>query len=337
MKYRRLGASNLEVSELCLGTLMFGDRTDDAEAQRIVADARDNGVNFIDVADVYNSGESERVVGRCIAGDRERWVLASKVGRIMGEGPNRSGYSRAWIYRALDDSLKRLATDYIDIYYLHRDYEDTNLVEAIQAVGDLIRAGKIRYFGLSNFLGFRIAKVVGICKELNVPQPVVCQPHYNLLNRVPEVEVLPACREFGIGVVPYSPIARGVLTGKYLPGVAPAEGSRVTRDLRFRETEFREESLLVAQRLKLRADELGVPLGQYATAWLLNNRIVTSVIAGPRTLAQWQEYFGAVEVSLSDEDERLVDSLVSPGHTSTPGYNDPQYPVQGRVVRPADR
>ncbi len=332
MQYRRLGNSNLNVSVLCLGTLTFGDRTDDAEAKRIVADAREQGVNFIDTADAYNNGESERMVSRCLSDDRSHWVLATKVGRNMGNLPNQGGYSRSWILRAVEDSLTRLCTDYIDIYYLHRDFEGINLEEVVRTLGDLIRAGKIRYFGLSNFTGWRIAQVVSVCKELNVPAPIVCQPHYNLLNRVPEVEILPACHEFGIGVVPYSPMARGVLSGKYLPGVAPEAGSRGTTDGRFMQTEYREESLLIAQRLKIRADELGVPLGQYATAWILRNRVVSSVIAGPRTLAQWQDYLGAVNLELAVEDEMLIDSLVHPGHASTPGYTDPSFPVQGRLL-----
>jgi len=333
MKYQRLGNSNLRVSSLCLGTLNFGDRTDDSEAGRIVNSAREHGVNFIDTADAYNKGASESVVGRCLSADRHDWVVATKVGRNMGDGPNQGGYSRAWICRALEASLTRLATDHIDIYYLHRDFDGINLEEVLRVLGDLIRAGKIRYFGLSNFVGWRIAQIVGKCRELGVAAPVVCQPHYNLLNRVPELEILPACHEFGIGVVPYSPIARGVLTGKYLPGNAPLPGSRgASGDDRFMQTEFRAESLLIAQQLKVRADELGVQLGQYAMAWVLRNRIVTSVVAGPRTLAQWQDYLGAVDLALSPDDENLVDALVPPGHPSTPGYTDPSFPVLGRRV-----
>ena len=145
MKYRRLGTSNLSVSVLCLGTLLFGDRTDEAEARTIVANARDNGVNFLDTADAYKKGESERTVGRCLAGERDHWVLATKVGRPMGDLPNQGGYSRVWIMRAVEGSLARLGTDYIDLYYLHRDFEGINLEEIVRAMGDLIRAGKIRY------------------------------------------------------------------------------------------------------------------------------------------------------------------------------------------------
>ena len=333
MEYRQLGSCNLRVSALCLGTMMFGDQTDIDEAQRIVGVARERGVNFIDTADVYTKGESERVVARCLAGARADWVVASKHGNSMGEAPNMSGYSRPWIMRAIDDSLRRLGTDYLDIYYLHRDFEGMNLEEPLRAMGDLIQAGKIRYFGLSNFRGWRIAEAVSLCRALNVPAPVVCQPYYNLLNRQPEVEVLPACRHFGLGVVPYSPLARGVLTGKYLPGAELPAGTRGGRhDRRFMQTEFRPESLLIAQQLKARADTLGVSLGQYATAWVLRNRIVSAVIAGPRTLAQWEEYFGALELAWSPDDERLVDTLVAPGHPSTPGYSDPSYPFYGRLA-----
>ncbi len=333
MHYRQLGSSNLKVSALCLGSMMFGDQTDPVESARIVAEARERGVNFIDTADVYKKGESERVVGKCLAADRAHWVLATKHGNSMDERPNASGYSRSWIVHAIEGSLKRLATDYVDIYYLHRDYEGTNLEEAVRAMGDLIQAGKIRYFGLSNFRGWRIAEVIGLCRALNVPQPVVCQPYYNLLNRMPEVEILPACQHFGIGVVPYSPIARGVLTGKYLPGAELLPGSRGGRnDRRFMQTECREESMVIAQKLKVRAEELGVKLGQYATAWVLKNRIVSSVIAGPRTLEQWRDYFGALDLVLPHEDEALVDAFVAPGHPSTPGYSDPSYPFYGRLT-----
>jgi aryl-alcohol dehydrogenase (NADP+) len=222
MEYRNLGTSGVKVSPLCLGTMMFGDRTDAAESARIVAAAREAGVNFIDTADVYTKGESERIVGKLIAGDRDRWVLASKVGNAMGDDPNRRGTGRKWIMTAIDASLSRLGTDYIDLYYLHRDFELTPLEETVQAMADLIRAGKVRYFGISNYRGWRTAEVVNTCIRLGLPRPIASQPYYNLLNRLPENEILPACANYGLGVVPYSPIARGVLTGKYAPGAAAA-------------------------------------------------------------------------------------------------------------------
>ena len=215
MNYRRLGASGVEVSPICLGTMTFGDTTDAAEAQRIVDVAFDAGINFIDTADAYGNGASESIVGAAIKPHRRQWILATKVGNALTKRPHDGGLSRRWVLAACDDSLARLATDYIDIYYLHRDDPDTPIAETVGAIGDLIRSGKIRYFGVSNYRGWRIAEVVSECEAQGVPLPVVCQPYYNLLNRMPEVEILPACDHYGIGVAPYSPIARGVLTGKY--------------------------------------------------------------------------------------------------------------------------
>jgi aryl-alcohol dehydrogenase-like predicted oxidoreductase len=333
MNYRNLGRSGLKVSPICLGTMMFGDRTDAAEAGRIVASAREEGVNFIDTADVYVKGESERITGKLIAPDRDRWVLATKVANPMGDDPNRRGTGRKWIMKAIDESLERLATDYVDIYYLHRDVEETPLEETVGAMGDLIRAGKVRFFGVSNFRGWRIAEVVHACRALGVPQPVVCQPYYNAMNRQPENDILPACAHHGIGVVPYSPLARGVLTGKYAPGAAPAEDSRAGRkDKRIMETEFREESLAIAQKVKAHAEKKGMAPGHLAFNWVLANRVVSSVIAGPRTLEQWNDYLAALGKKYEADDEVLIDSLVQPGHPSTPGYNDPSYPLRGRVI-----
>jgi len=333
MQYRQLGNSPLKVSALCLGTMMFADQTAIADARSIVAHARDHGVNFIDTADVYSTGKSEDMVGELLKESRHDWVLASKIGNKMSDQPNQAGYSRTWMMRECEASLKRLATDHIDIYYMHRDFNGMDLEEPLRAIDALLRAGKIRYWGVSNFRGWRIAEMVRLSRELNMPAPVVCQPYYNLLNRQPEVEVLAACAHYGIGVVPYSPIARGVLTGKYAPGSKPAEGTRAGRgDKRIMETEFREESLIIAQTLKAHCDAKGVSLTHFATAWVLANRAISAVIAGPRTLAQWQDYFGALAVTITAADEALVDSLVSPGHPSTPGYNDPVYPLNGRTV-----
>jgi aryl-alcohol dehydrogenase-like predicted oxidoreductase len=331
MDYRTLGSSNLEVSRLCLGTMTFGDRTDAAEAARIAASARDAGVNFIDTADVYAKGESERITGRLIARERGRWILATKVGNAMGDDLNRRGVSRRWILQAIDESLERLGTDYVDIYYLHRDFEDTPLEETVAAMGEVIRAGKARHFGISNYRGWRIAEIVSLCRSLGTPTPIVCQPYYNALKRQPEVEVLPACRHYGLGVASYSPMARGVLAGKYQPGVSPPADSRAGRnDRRILQTEFRDECLAIAQQLKRHAESRGMTAGQFAVNWVLANPIVTSVIAGPRTLDQWTEYAGALGKRWSVEDEALVDSFVSPGHPSTPGFNDPAYPLTGR-------
>ncbi|MBX3587773.1 MAG: aldo/keto reductase [Ramlibacter sp.] len=331
MHYRRLGKSNLKVSTLCLGTMMFGDQTDAAEAARIVAHAGEHGVNFIDTADVYTKGASESMLGGLLAGQRHRWVLATKLGNPMSGTVNEGHYSRAWMLREVEASLQRLQTDFVDVLYLHRDYNDMDLQEPLYALQALLAAGKIRSWGLSNFRGWRIAEMVRLAREIGLPGPVVCQPYYNLLNRMPEVEILPACEHHGIGVVPYSPIARGVLTGKYQPGVAPVAGSRAARgDKRITETELRDESLRIAQTLQQHAQAKGATVAQLAVAWVLAHRAVSSVIAGPRTLAQWQDYLPALDYVLTDEDEALVNTLVAPGHPSTPGYSDPAYPLYPR-------
>lgn len=331
MDYRRLGRSGLDVSIVCLGTMMFGDRTSDRDAIEIVAHARDHGVNFIDTADVYSKGASERITGAAIRETRSEWILATKVGNSMAPGTrNDGGLSRRWIHAECDASLARLATSYIDIYYFHLDDHATPLDESIAAVGELIRAGKVRYFGVSNFRGWRIAEVSRVCESLGVPRPVVCQPYYNLLNRMPEVEVLPACDHYGLGVASYSPIARGVLTGKYAPGLVPDDSRAARNDRRMMETEFRAESFAIAAKLKAHAEATGRTPTALALAWLWANRIVSSVIAGPRTIEQWRDYVAAVGTPWSDDDEALVDTLVRPGHPSTPGFTDPRYPFFGR-------
>jgi aryl-alcohol dehydrogenase-like predicted oxidoreductase len=331
MQYRRLGKSNLKVSALCLGTMMFADQTDIGVARAIVADAREHGVNYIDTADVYSLGASESMVGELLQGQRDQWVLATKLGNPMGKGVNDRHFSRTWMLREIDASLKRLRTDNVDILYLHRDVNGMNLEEPLRALDAMLQAGKIRAWGVSNYRGWRIAEMVRIAGELGMPRPVVCQPYYNLLNRMPEVEILPACDYYGIGVTPYSPVARGVLTGKYAPGQPPVEGSRAARgDKRIAETEFREESLAIAQKLKAHAEAKGITLAQFATAWVLAHKAVSSVIAGPRTLQQWQDYLPALEYKVSAEDEALVDSFVAPGHPSTAGFNDPSHPLYPR-------
>ena len=332
MHYRTLGKSNLQVSALCLGTMMFGDQTGQDEAAAIVADARAHGVNYIDTADVYTKGASETMLGSLLKGQRHEWVLATKLGNKMSDRVNESHYSRSWMLRELDNSLQRLQTDHVDILYMHRDVIGMDLEEPLRAIDAMLRAGKIRYWGVSNFRGWRIAEIMRIAGQMGMPGPTVCQPYYNLLNRMPEVEILPACDHYGIGVTSYSPVARGVLTGKYAPGQAPAEGTRAARgDKRMSETEFREESLVIAQTLKAHAEAKGITLAQFATAWVLAHRAVSSVIAGPRTLQQWQDYLPALDYTVAPDDEALVDSLVRPGHPSTPGFTDPAYPLNSRV------
>lgn len=334
MHYRNLGKSNLKVSALCLGTMMFGDQTARDEAAAIVADAHAHGVNYIDTADVYTKGASETMLGELLKTQRHDWVLATKLGNKMTERVNEGHFSRSWMLREIDASLSRLQTDYVDILYLHLDHNGMDLEEPLRALDAMLRAGKIRYWGVSNFRGWRIAEAVHTARQLGMPGPTVCQPYYNLLNRMPEVEILPACAHYGLGVTPYSPIARGVLTGKYLPGQPAPEGTRAGRgDKRIAQTEFREESLVIAQTLKAYVEGKGISLANFATAWVLANAAVSSVIAGPRTLAQWQDYLPALDYVVTPDDEQLVDSLVRPGHPSTPGYTDPAYPLYTRTTK----
>jgi aryl-alcohol dehydrogenase-like predicted oxidoreductase len=334
MDMRKLGRSGLTVSPLCLGTMMFGDQTDEKEARRIIDHAREAGVNFIDTADQYGRGRSEEIVGRAVAKDRDAWVLATKAGNTMSAThANAQGLSRKWLLKAIDDSLARLRLDFVDIWYLHLDDYSTPLEEAVSAVADVLGQGKALYWGVSNFRGWRIAELVRLAGEAGIDRPIVSQPYYNAMNRMPEVEILPACEYYGLGVVPYSPLARGVLTGKYQPGKAPPKGSRAGRkDKRILESEFRAESLAIAQKIKAHAEAKGMTAGDFAINWVLANPIVTSVLAGPRTLEQWKAYLGALDHGFDAEDEALLDSLVAPGHPSTPGYSDPRYPLTGRPV-----
>jgi aryl-alcohol dehydrogenase-like predicted oxidoreductase len=329
--YRRLGRSGLKVSPLCLGTMMFGGPTDEATSARIIASAQEAGINFLDTADAYHGGASEEITGRAIASDRDFWVVATKFGYGAWGGPNRTGQSRKWVIAAAEASLRRLRIDYLDIFYFHKADTEAPLEEPLRAIGDLIAAGKVRYYGLSNFAGWRIAEVCRIADALGMDRPVVSQPLYNLVDRTAEREQLPAAAHYGLGVVPYSPLARGVLSGKYAPGEAPPENSRAGRgDVRLAQTEWREESLHVAREIGRRAAGLGLSSIDYAIAWVLANRFVSAAIAGPRTEEQWAAYLAASRAVLGPEEEAFVDALVPPGHASTPGYTDPAYPVEGR-------
>lgn len=332
MSYRYLGRSGLKVSRLALGTMMFGGPTDAATSHAIIERARSQGINFIDTADIYQQGVTEEVVGRGIRGHRDDWVLATKFGNPLGQGPNRGGTSRKWIIEAVEGSLRRLGTDYIDLLYFHRADFDAPLGEAVRAIADLIHAGKLRYFGVSNFRGWRIAEVSHLAEAEGIDRPIASQPLYNIVNRTAETEQLPAAAAYGLGVVSYSPLARGVLTAKYPAGAAPEAGSRAARqDKRLLETEWRAESLDIAEEIRRHVAERGISTTDFAVAWVLNNRLVTSTIAGPRTPEQWEGYVKALDYRFTAEDEALVDRLVAAGHPSTPGFTDPGHPVEGRV------
>lgn len=333
MEYRTLGRSGLSVSRLCLGTMMFGGPTDAATSQRLIARAAEAGINFLDTADAYNGGRSEEVVGQAIAARRHDWVVATKIANKVGPGPNEGGLSRKWVIQGAEACLRRLGTDFIDILYLHKEDHATPLETTVRALADLVRAGKIRHIGVSNYRSWRIAEICRLCDEAGIDRPVVSQPYYNAMNRQPEVEQLPAAAHYGLGIFPYSPLARGVLTAKYRPGAEPEAGSRAARqDKRMLETELRAESLEIAQIIREHAERVGTTPVHLAIGWVLNNRLVTGSILGPRTEAHLEDYLAALDYRFTAEDEALVDRLVPPGHPSTPGYNDPQYPIEGRVA-----
>ncbi|MEI7743364.1 MAG: aldo/keto reductase [Chloroflexota bacterium] len=334
MEYRPLGASGLMVSPLCLGTMMFGKATTEAESAAIVGAAFDAGVNFIDTAASYALGKGEEIVGRLVAPHRDDWVIATKVGPPTGGGPNQAGTARRHVQLSLERSLRRLGTDRVDVFYLHLDDPITPLEESVRAMGDAVHQGKALYWGVSNFWSWRMAEAVGIARSLGVAPPVVVQPYYHALNRRPEVELLPAATHFGLAVVPYSPIARGMLTGKYRPGEPPPEGSRAARaDKEILGREWREESMAVAAAMADRARARGMTPVHFAVNWQLANAHITSVLVGPRTTEQMREYLGAFEHGFSAEDAAFVDRLVPPGSASTHGYYDPEYPLTGRIQR----
>lgn len=330
--YRYLGRSGLKVPKLALGTMMFGGPTDEAASHRIIHKAKDQGFFFLDTADAYQGGRTEEIVGRAIRDDRDAYVLATKFANPGGPGPNRLGISRKWVIEAVEASLRRLGTDYIDILYFHRAIFDAPLGEAVRAVADLVRSGKVRYFAVSNFRGWRIAEAAHLADQLGIDRPVASQPLYNIVDRTAEVEQLPAAHHYGLGVVSYSPLARGVLTGKYVPGAAPPADTRAGRgDRRILETEWRSDSIDIAGTIARHAAERGIPATTFALSWVLNNGLVTSAIAGPRTEEQWDAYVAALDYGFTAADEALVASLVPDGHASTKFYTDPSHPVEGRV------
>jgi aryl-alcohol dehydrogenase-like predicted oxidoreductase len=332
IEFKPLGRSGLRVPPLWLGTMMFGSQTSEADAREIVAVTREAGLNAIDTADNYAGGESERVVGKLIASDRERWVLATKVANQVGKEPNDRGLSRRWLTHELEHSLRRLSTDWIDLYYLHRDDEDTPVEEFVGTMARLIETGKVRYYGLSNFSAWRTACIAETARRMGVPGPIACQPPYSAVNRQIETELLPTCKYYGIGVVAYSPLARGVLSGKYRPNEVPDPSSRAGRgDKRLLQTEFQPRAVELSQRFKEHAAKRDLGPVNFAVAWVLRNRLVNGVIGGPRTLDQWKEYLSCLPVRLLPEDESFVDDLVPPGYASTYGYTDPLYPLQGRI------
>lgn len=310
---------------------MFGGPTNAADSARIIQKAIHTGLNFIDTADMYSTGESERVVGQALGNRRDRVILATKGRHKMGDSPNDWGASRLHLRQALDASLRRLGTDYVDLYYVHAPDYDTPIDESLRFFDDAVQQGKILYPACSNFRAWRVCEALWTSDKLGLSRFAAVQPLYNLVNRDVEVELLPLCAEHKLGVVTYSPLARGILTAKYKPGEVFPEGSRAARnDKRMREAELRDESLTISQQLADHCRAKGCPPSQFALAWCLANPIVSSVILGPRTMDQFEDNLAALGITITPDDEAFVDRLVPPGEHSGKGFGDPLYPVMGR-------
>lgn len=305
MRYRKLGRYGIRVSEVSLGGWLTQGRTiDDATSSEIIHRAFDLGVNLFDSADVYNRGAAEETLGKAIkALRRSDVVLATKCFFPMSDGPNDRGLSRKHIFESVHASLRRLDTDYIDLYQFHRFDPETPVGESIRAIDDLIRQGKVLYWGVSEWTGAQIREAYGIAERLNANPPASNQPRYNMLTRAIETEILPAAKDSGMGSIVFSPLAQGVLTGKYLPGVPPAEGTRgASQDKAdFMRDLISDENLTRVQRLKAFSEELGIPLERLALAWCLRRPEISSVITGATNVAQLEANVAASGVDLDPE------------------------------------
>ncbi len=317
MEYRNLGRAGVKVSPLCLGTMNFGGPTPEADAVRIIHTAMDAGINFIDTANVYNQGVSEQITGKALLqGKRDQVVLATKVHGPMGEGPNERGNSRYHIMQQAEASLRRLQTDRIDLYQLHRPDPNTPMDEQLSALTDLVRQGKILYIGTSTFPACTLCESLWLSDTHNFERFVSEQPPYNILCRSIEKEVLPFCRKYGFAVLPWSPLAGGWLTGKYTAGKKPPSGSRGDRKGWDTDSAKGKKRVAVIEKLLdviQDQDPPGASLSQFALAWLLHQPDVTSPIIGPRTSEQLEDNLGATQIKLTEEALRRVDEAMPPG------------------------
>jgi len=293
VEYRRLGKSGLKVSEICLGTMTFGHGADEAESERMVHLAWDAGVNFFDTANSYGEGESEVLLGKALKGRRRDAIVATKFFNPMGSGPNDSGMSRVHIMQAIDDSLKRLQMEYVDIYYIHHVDTQTPLEEMLRALDDLVRQGKVRYTACSNYQAWRLSEALWLSDSLNLAQFICYQPQYSLVVRDIEQELVPLCEKKGLGIVVWSPLAGGFLSGKYKPGERTQADSRSAKGWAFPQRYFAANADETLQTLFKVAEELGHSPAQVALRWVLEQRAMTSVIVGARHAAHLQDNLGA--------------------------------------------
>lgn len=320
MKIKPMGRTGLKVSEICLGTMTFGRQCDEATSQAVMDTAVENGVNFFDSADVYPVGgmldlvgRSEEIVGRWLKGRREQIVLATKCWGAMGTGPNDSGLSRKHIYHAIEGSLRRLQTDYIDLYQVHAPDPDTPLDETLRALDDLVRQGKVRYLGCSNFQAWLLACALWISDKHGLARFDCVQPRYNLLFREIENELLPLCRHQGIGVIPYNPLAGGFLTGKHKPGPEPTPETRFALSGRtgtiYRQRYWQEAQFAAIARLQELFAARNKSLVQVAVAWVLAQREITSAIVGATSPEQLRQSLPATELTLDAEEMEVCNEV----------------------------
>jgi aryl-alcohol dehydrogenase-like predicted oxidoreductase len=328
MEYRSLGRTGVRVSKLCLGAMMFGDwgTKDHGESIRIIHRALDAGINFIDTADVYSRGESEVIVGKALAGGRrDDVVLASKVHMPMGDDPNQRGNSRRWIIREAENSLRRLGTDWIDLYQIHRYDTDTDIDETLGALTDLVRAGKVRYIGHSTWPASAIVEAQWTARERGRERLTCEQPPYSILVRAIEADVLPTCQRYGMGVIPWSPLAGGWLSGRYRKGTGaegPFSAARQRLANRFdMSLPANQRKLEAADQLADVADKAGMSLIEMAIAFVLRHPAVTSAIIGPRTMEHLESQLKAADIGLTDDVLDRIDEIVPPGVTINPADN----------------
>ncbi len=333
MEYRSLGRTGVWVSPLCLGAMNFGGPTSAEDSIRIINRALDGGINFIDTANVYNAGESERIVGRALKenGSRDRVVLATKAHNAMGEGPNDRGDSRYHIIRACEDSLRRLQTDRIDLYQLHRPPLTMPQDETLRAFDDLIRAGKVVYIGSSTFPAWMVMEALAISEQHHLARYISEQPPYNLLDRRVENELIPLCQKYGLAVLPWSPLAGGILAGRYPPGAEYAKDSRATRTGEFFTDRISRTGRQVAARVAELAKERHMTAAQLALLWLKDQPGVTAPIIGPRTMEHLASFLPVMEQKLNDSDRPLFDTLVHPGNAVADFHNTSDW-MKARLI-----
>ncbi len=337
VQMRLLGRTGVSVSNLCLGAMMFGMRAEPNDSYAMVDRALERGVNFIDTANVYSRGRSETITGEALKrnGKRHRVVLATKFhGAMADDDPNMRGVSRRHIVAACEASLKRLQTDYIDLYQMHRPRSDTAIDETLRALDDLIRQGKVRYIGTSTFAAWQFVESLWVAEKTHLNRFVCEQQPYNLLDRRVERELMPMARTFGVATIPWSPLAGGLLTGKYRRGEPPPEGSRFANTARMNTAQrrrFNEGIFDVVEGVDAIAKDRGVPLSQFALAWVMAQPGVTSPIIGPRTMAQLDDNLDAADVELGAEDMARVDAVIAPGRMVAPYYEADFGPHRFRV------